>query len=101
MSMREEKKLNYQEVRRASGGSCYADAMFRVNCEPDKYVEKMFERVLEKEYILNRHVELYFSQNGFVAFRDRQVWLQESYDFVEKHRKMAVHSLEEWIESHK
>ena len=101
MRIRKAEELNYQEVERATGGSGYVDAMFRAWCEPDEYVTSMFGRVLEDEYTLNRHVELYFSIKGFVVFRDGEVWLRESYDFVEKHRAMALHSFEKWIEKNK
>ncbi|NLL73310.1 MAG: hypothetical protein GX237_07260 [Clostridiales bacterium] len=84
--------------RRVSGGSSWADAMFRFNANTQEYVKVMFKRVLRKNNIEENNYRIYFSNYDFLIMKNNQIVINASYNQVEEQRRVSPYTFEIWLQ---
>ena len=84
--------------KRVSGGSGWADAIFRSSADRKSYAIEIISRVLRRCNFEEDRMEIYFSETGFAISSENRILVTMSFDLVEQYRNTGVFSFEEWLE---
>lgn len=88
------------KAKRVSGGTSWADAMFRGQADSSSYASEMIKRVIRKSNMDSEKINFYYSETEFVLIKENTIILKMSYHMVEAFRCEGIHAFEEYIESH-
>lgn len=87
------------KVKRASGGTGWADAMFRYQADSASYAKEIIKRVIRKCNMELEELRIYISDTGFVLIKEKEIILNMSYQMVEAFRCEGVFAFDAYIEN--
>lgn len=83
--------------KRVSGGSSWADAIFRKQADPKSYARKMIEKVIREHDLTDHQIECFFEDSYFIITKKDKLLIIKGYAFVEQNRQQGVHAFEDWL----
>lgn len=87
------------KAKRVTGGTGWADAIFRGQADSGSYANEIIKRVIRKSNLESEGFKTYLSETEIVLVKENEIILKMSFHMVEAFRCEGVFCFETYIES--